>query len=140
MNRGRSPEDAGGQTFSFPESIRYPWDMLRIKRVYEERSDTDGLRILIDRLWPRGISKERAGIDLWMKDIAPNDELRRWFGHDPERWDEFRTRYQRELAEKQDLIATLRKMDREGTVTLIYAAKDMDHNNAVVLKEAIETG
>jgi len=114
--------------------------MLRIKRVYEERSDADGRRILVDRIWPRGISKERAGIDLWMKDIAPSDELRRWFGHDPERWDEFRTRYKRELAEKLDLISALKKMDREGTVTLIYAAKDTDHNNAVVLKEAIETG
>ena len=114
--------------------------MLNIKRVYEERSDTDGLRILVDRLWPRGISKERAGIDLWMKDIAPSDELRRWFGHDPSRWEEFKTRYLRELAEKQDLLATFRKMDREGTVTLIYAAKDVHHNNAVVLQEAIETG
>ncbi len=114
--------------------------MLRIKRVYEERSDTDGRRILVDRLWPRGISKERAGIDLWMKDIAPSDGLRRWFGHDPSRWEEFKTRYLGELEEKQDLLADLRKMDREGTVTLIYAAKDMDHNNAVVLKEVIETG
>ena len=114
--------------------------MLGIKRVYEERSDTDGRRILVDRLWPRGISKERAGIDLWMKDIAPSDELRRWFGHDPERWEEFKTRYLRELAEKQDLLASFRKMDREGTVTLIYAAKDVHHNNAVVLQEAIETG
>jgi uncharacterized protein YeaO (DUF488 family) len=112
--------------------------MLRIKRVYEERSDTDGRRILVDRLWPRGISKERAGIDLWMKDIAPSDGLRRWFGHEPTRWEEFKTRYLGELAEKQDLIATLRKLDHEGTVTLVYAAKDVDRNNAVVLQEAIE--
>jgi uncharacterized protein YeaO (DUF488 family) len=125
-----------------PFSFRYPSDirrnMLRIKRVYEERSDTDGRRILVDRLWPRGISKERAGIDLWMKDIAPSDGLRRWFGHEPTRWEEFKTRYLGELAEKQDLIATLRKLDHEGTVTLVYAAKDVNHNNAVVLQEAIE--
>jgi len=114
--------------------------MVQIKRIYEERSDTDGRRILVDRLWPRGISKERAAIDLWMKDIAPSVELRRWFGHDPSRWEEFRARYRRELAEKENLLSTLREMERGGTVTLIYAAKDMDHNNAVVLKEAIETG
>jgi uncharacterized protein YeaO (DUF488 family) len=114
--------------------------MLQIKRVYEERSDSDGRRILVDRLWPRGVSRERAGIDQWMKDLAPSDQLRRWFGHDPSRWEEFRARYLRELAEKEDLISTLREMNREGTVTLIYAAKDPHHNNAEVLKEVIEQG
>jgi uncharacterized protein YeaO (DUF488 family) len=114
--------------------------MLQIKRVYEERSDSDGRRILVDRLWPRGVSRERAGIDGWMKELAPSDELRRWFGHDPSRWEEFRTRYRRELAEKEDLISTLREMGRKETVTLIYAAKDTRHNNAEVLKDVIEQG
>lgn len=114
--------------------------MLQVKRVYEERSGSDGVRILVDRLWPRGISKEKAGIDLWMKELAPSDELRRWFGHDPSRWEEFKTRYRKELAEKVKLISILRDMDRKGTVTLIYAAKDIHHNNAEVLKEVIERG
>ena len=114
--------------------------MLQVKRVYEERSGSDGVRILVDRLWPRGISKEKAGIDLWMKELAPSDELRRWFGHDPSRWEEFKTRYRKELAEKVKLISILRDMDRKGTVRLIYAAKDIHHNNAEVLKEVIERG
>jgi uncharacterized protein YeaO (DUF488 family) len=114
--------------------------MLQIKRVYEEGSGNDGRRILVDRLWPRGISKEKAGIDLWMKELAPSDKLRRWYGHDPSRWEEFRARYLKELEVKEDLISQLREMNREGMVTLIYAAKDIHHNNAAVLKEVIEQG
>jgi uncharacterized protein YeaO (DUF488 family) len=91
----------------------------------------------VDRLWPRGRKKEDARIDLWLKDIAPSDGLRKWFGHDPERWQEFRRRYRKELGEKADLVRELSKEARKGTVTLLYSAKDTEHNNAVVLKEVI---
>jgi uncharacterized protein YeaO (DUF488 family) len=112
-------------------------NMLKVKRVYDPRSEEDGTRVLVDRLWPRGVSKERAGIDLWMKEIAPSDELRRWFGHEPSRWEEFRARYRKELAAKKDLLGSLRKMSLDGTVTLVYAAKDPAHNNAVVVEEMV---
>ncbi len=108
---------------------------IRIKRVYEKPDKDDGIRILVDRLWPRGLTKEKAGIDLWLKDIAPSAELRKWFGHDPEKWDEFRKRYRNELEEDQDQVALLKDQIRKGMVTLVFGAKDEEHNQAVVLKE-----
>lgn len=114
--------------------------MIRIKRIYEEFSEDDGLRILIDRLWPRGISKERAKISRWEKDLAPSNELRHWFGHDPAKWGEFQERYRAELVNKGEELARIRQEANEGVVTLLYAAKDEEHNNAVALKRYIEEG
>lgn len=111
---------------------------LRIRRIYEEALEDDGCRILVDRLWPRGISREKAHIDLWAKEMAPSTELRKWFHHEPERYPEFRSRYLDELSCNGD-AAAFRKMVlekvKEGNVTLLYSAKDEEHNNAVVLKE-----
>lgn len=112
--------------------------MIRIKRIYDLSSADDGKRILVDRLWPRGIRKEDAKIDEWLKDIAPSDELRKWFSHDPSKWQEFKTKYRQELKGKTELIEIIRKEAKRGTVTLLFAAKDMEHNNACVLKEIIE--
>lgn len=114
--------------------------MLKIKRVYDPASKDDGKRILVDRLWPRGINKEKAKIDEWLKDIAPSDELRKWFSHEPSKWQEFRKRYKKELEERGELLERLRVEAKKGNITLLYAAKDREHNNAVVLKEVIESG
>ncbi len=113
--------------------------MVKTKRVYDPPSPEDGKRILIDRLWPRGIKKEDARIDEWLRDIAPSTELRKWFSHDPAKWQEFRRRYKRELETKEDLLRSLKADARKGTVTLLFAAKDTVHVNAQVLKEMIET-
>ncbi|MEJ0067017.1 MAG: DUF488 domain-containing protein [Caulobacteraceae bacterium] len=107
-----------------------------IKRIYEPPSPADGRRILVDRLWPRGVSKARARLDAWMKDIGPSDELRRWFDHQPERWAEFRRRYIDELTSNAALVA-LRDAAAAGPVTLLYAARDTAHNEAVVLAEQL---
>lgn len=107
-----------------------------IKRVYDTPESEDGKRVLIDRLWPRGITKEEARIDLWLKDIAPSNELRKWFGHDPDKWPEFQKRYQKELKDNTPLTE-LKKLCRKGKVTLLYAAKDKNHNNAVVLRNIL---
>ena len=114
--------------------------MIRIKRIYEEASEDDGLRVLVDRLWPRGLSKEKAKIDQWEKELAPTTELRHWFGHDPAKWEEFLERYRAELAGKEEALSRLRQECDEGVVTLLYAAKDEEHNNAVALKRYIEEG
>ena len=110
-------------------------DHLQVKRVYEKPERTDGTRILVDRLWPRGLSKQAARLTMWLKDIAPSTELRDWFGHDPGRWTEFETRYKAELASNHAAVATLAEYLREGKVTLLYGAKDEAHNNALVLAE-----
>ena len=110
---------------------------IKLKRAYEPPSAGDGTRVLIDRLWPRGISKQKAKLDYWMKDIAPSTELRKWFGHDPKRWDEFRRRYTAELREHPDLIAELRSLARKSPITLVYAAHDESHNDAVVLRDVL---
>lgn len=112
--------------------------MIHTKRIYDEPSEDDGFRVLVDRLWPRGVSKEEAMIDRWEKDLAPTNELRRWFGHDPAKWDEFLRRYRAELEGREELLARLRREASEGTVTLLYAARDEEHNNAVALKRYIE--
>jgi uncharacterized protein YeaO (DUF488 family) len=114
--------------------------MIRLKRAYEEPAKADGERILVERLWPRGLTKARAKIDLWLKDVAPSPELRKWYGHDPARWKEFRQRYLSELKKQDDLIKLLKQKAKEGTVTLIYAARDEEHNSALVLKQFLEKG
>jgi uncharacterized protein YeaO (DUF488 family) len=112
--------------------------MIRIKRVYDSPARDDGFRILVDRLWPRGMSKEKAKVDLWLKEIAPSDDLRRWFAHDPERWQEFRSKYEAELKNKQELLAEIKHMEKEKrTVTILYSTKDEEHNNAVVLSNVL---
>ena len=111
---------------------------IRLKRVYEEPAPDDGRRILVERLWPRGLSKERAAVDLWVKDLAPSPELRRWFNHDPARWDEFQRRYFTELREKEDAVEELRRKCRSETVTFVYAAHDEEHNSARLLKDHLE--
>lgn len=110
---------------------------VRIKRAYDPASSTDGTRILVDRLWPRGLKKADAGISQWMKEVAPSTELRKWFGHDPERWEEFRRRYKAELAEKRELVGELRTLATKGPLTLVYSAHDEAHNQAVVLRETL---
>lgn len=112
--------------------------MIRLKRAYEAPSERDGLRILVERLWPRGVSKKQAAIDLWLKDLAPSTALRKWFGHDPEKWPEFRKRYRAELQGVGDLLTLLKQRTTEGPVTFVYAARDEEHNSAVVLKEFLE--
>jgi len=112
--------------------------MIRLKRAYDEPSRQDGLRILVERLWPRGVSKEDAAVDLWLKDLAPSTELRKWFGHDPDKWNEFRKRYQSELKERGDLLTLLKHRTTEGNVTFVYASRDEEHNSAVALKEYLE--
>ena len=112
--------------------------MVRIKRVYDPAAPGDGKRILVDRLWPRGIKKEDAGIDEWLKDIAPSTELREWFSHDPAKWEEFKRRYKKELEDKKDLVSALRAEAGKGTVTLLFAAKDTEHVNAAALKEVLD--
>lgn len=112
--------------------------MVRIKRMYDPPEPGDGRRLLTDRLWPRGMTKEAARIDDWIKELAPSTELRTWFGHDPAKWDEFKARYKEELQAKADLLAKLRAEAKKGTITLLFAARDTEHNNAVVLKEMLE--
>lgn len=112
--------------------------MIRLKRVYEKSSKDDGFRVLVDRLWPRGLTKERAAIDLWLKELAPSTELRKWFGHDPNKWKKFQTRYRKELRHKKPLLNELRKRAANHTVTLIYAARDEEHNEAIVLKKILD--
>jgi uncharacterized protein YeaO (DUF488 family) len=111
---------------------------IKIKRAYEQPHKDDGLRILVDRLGPRGLTKEKASVDLWLKEIAPSTELRKWFAHDPDKWKSFRGRYETELSHNQDLIKVLKQKAREGTITLIYGARDEKHNEALVLKHFLE--
>jgi uncharacterized protein YeaO (DUF488 family) len=112
--------------------------MFKIKRAYQSYDNEDGFRVLVDKLWPRGVSKEKLQLDLWMKEIAPSTELRKWFGHDPGRWNEFKKRYQDELKEKKELIKQLNTLEKiHKTVTLVYSARDEKHNNAVVLRDLL---
>ena len=112
--------------------------MIQLKRVYEEPSPQDGLRILVDRLWPRGLTKARAAVDLWLKDVAPSTELRKWFGHDPDKWKQFQVRYRKELRENKDALELLKERSKKRTVTLVYGARDEEHNEALVLKKILE--
>lgn len=111
---------------------------VRTKRVYEPASADDGYRVLVDRLWPRGITKKAASVDEWARGVAPSQELRRWFAHKPERFEEFRRRYREELREREDELEALRRRGRKSTVTLLFGARDTEHNNAVVLAEVLE--
>ena len=113
---------------------------VRLKRAYEPAIAADGYRVLIDRLWPRGVSRERAKLDSWQKDLAPSTELRQWFGHNPSRFEEFRRRYIDELGDQRARLTALRKRAREGTLTLVYAAHDSEHNDAVVLAQVLRRG
>ncbi|ULA63311.1 MAG: hypothetical protein LZF86_110006 [Nitrospira sp.] len=110
---------------------------ISIKRIYEPAAKSDGFRVLVDRLWPRGVAKATAHIDLWLKEIAPSTELRQWFNHDPAKWDEFRRRYQTELKEKTTALATITEQAKTHPVTLLYGAKDEQHNEAVVLMDVL---
>ena len=112
--------------------------MITLKRVYEPVSTEDGTRFLVERLWPRGVRKDALALDAWLKDVAPSTELRRWFGHDPDRWQEFRRRYAAELDAQPDAWAPILQADRSGTVTLLYSSHDTEHNNAVALKAYLE--
>jgi uncharacterized protein YeaO (DUF488 family) len=113
---------------------------IRLKRAYEPAEPGDGYRVLVDRLWPRGLSRERARIDAWERELAPSTALRQWFGHEPSRFPEFRRRYRAELGDRRRVLTGLRRRAREGTLTLVYAAKDTEHNDAVVLAEALRRG
>jgi uncharacterized protein YeaO (DUF488 family) len=110
---------------------------IRIKRVYEGPDGEDGTRILVDRLWPRGLTKEKAKVDLWLKDVAPSTELRKWFAHDPAKWAEFRSRYLEELEGNKEQLSLLRQEAAKGAVTLVYGAKDQQHNEAVILQRLL---
>jgi uncharacterized protein YeaO (DUF488 family) len=115
--------------------------MIVVKRVYDPPAQADGFRVLVDRLWPRGLSRERARVDLWLREIAPSEGLRRWFAHDPTRWEEFRRRYREELKDRGELLRRLKGLEAEhGVLTLLYAARDREHNNAIVLREVLAEG
>ncbi len=113
---------------------------VRLKRAYEPAASADGYRVLIDRLWPRGVSRERARLDVWEKDLSPSTELRQWFGHDPSRFEEFRRRYIEELSGQRARLTALRRRARDGTLTLVYSAHDTEHNDAVILSEVLRRG
>ncbi len=112
---------------------------IQIKRVYEEPEAKDGTRILVDRLWPRGLTKEKAKVSLWLKDVAPSTELRKWFAHDPSKWTDFEVRYREELKQNKEPLALLKQEAAKGTVTLVYGARDELHNEAVVLQKVLES-
>ncbi|MGI0086423.1 MAG: DUF488 domain-containing protein [Nitrosotalea sp.] len=113
--------------------------MIKIKRIYDNPSSSDGFRILVDGLWPRGLSKDEAGIDLWLKEIAPSGKLRKWFSHDPKKWQDFKSRYKGELKQKTEFIKEIKKIEKEKKiVTLLYSARDEEHNNVMVLSEILK--
>ena len=114
--------------------------MIKLKRAYEQASNDDGLRVLVERLWPRGISKQKGQIKLWLKALSPSPELRKWYGHDPAKWPQFRKRYWKELQNQSDLLALLKHVAQQQTVTFVYAASDKDRNSALALKELLERG
>jgi len=112
--------------------------MISIKRVYEPKSAGDGCRVLVDRLWPRGVNKQKAALDLWMKDIGPSTELRQWFGHDPAKWAGFQKKYREELKGKNEMLDELRNLAKDnGQLTLLYGARDQEHNEAVIIAELL---
>jgi uncharacterized protein YeaO (DUF488 family) len=112
--------------------------VIRLKRAYEPAASDDGQRFLVDRVWPRGVSKDELDIDGWSKEVAPSTELRKWFGHDPARWNEFRRRYREELLAHKEALEPLLQAARRGTLTLVYGARDTEHNQAVVLKQLLD--
>jgi len=113
--------------------------MIKVKRVYEPASGVDGFRILVDRLWPRALSRDKAQADLWLKEISPSHKLRKWYAHDPQRWQGFKKEYRKELTAKKELVRQIKRAEKEnGVVTLLFAAKDAKRNNAVLLKEFVQ--
>lgn len=118
-----------------PRGARRP---IKLKRVYESPEPADGLRVLVDRLWPRGLSRRRAAADLWLREVAPSNALRRWFGHDPGRWKQFRQKYRAELAQQPNVLHTLDDLRRRTPITLLFGARDEARNNAVVLREILD--
>jgi uncharacterized protein YeaO (DUF488 family) len=113
--------------------------LIKVKRVYDLPEEDDCFRILVDRLWPRGLSKQKAKLDFWMKDVAPTNDLRHWYSHEPEKWQEFQKKYKEELKPKQDLLLEIKRLEKEkGTVTLVYSSKESNINNAVALKVLLE--
>jgi len=112
--------------------------MIKVKRIYDPPSPDDGKRILIDRLWPRGMKKEEAHIDQWLKEISPSNELRKWYSHDPAKWPEFKKRYRAEISKEMELLKRIKNEGKKGTVTLLFSTKELELNNAVALKEIIE--
>ena len=114
--------------------------MIQLKRAYEEPSDEDGARILVERLWPRGLTKRKAAVHFWLKDLAPSAELHKWFAHDPAKWKQFERRYWKELRAKKGPVDLLRPKAKDGPVALVYAARDQEHNGALALKEFLERG
>ena len=137
MSGEREHKGAAAQAVRTTGVRAVPRRNLAVKRAYEAAKPEDGQRILVDRLWPRGVTKAQAKPDDWLKDIAPSARLRKWFGHDPARWDEFRRRYREELKQHGPLLRELRRQARKGPITLVYAAKDEAHNEAVVLRNVI---
>jgi uncharacterized protein YeaO (DUF488 family) len=113
--------------------------MIELKRAYEKPSLNDGFRVLVERLWPRGLSKENAQLDLWLKDVSPSPELRRWYGHDPAKWTEFQKRYRAELKERKEDLSFLKEKSTGETVTLVYATRDQEHNSALILKKVLDS-
>ncbi|WP_258870862.1 MULTISPECIES: DUF488 domain-containing protein [unclassified Wenzhouxiangella] len=113
---------------------------IRLRRIYDEPGETEGTRVLVDRIWPRGISKDQAGLDYWFKELAPSTELRKWFGHDPKLWAAFKQKYRKELEgdDQRDKLKELAELAASGPVTLLFGAKDPEHNQAVVLREILE--
>jgi uncharacterized protein YeaO (DUF488 family) len=115
--------------------------MIKVKRIYQQADKEDGFRILVDRLWPRGVSKDKAKIDLWLKEVAPSDDLCNWFSHDPTKWEDFKKKYASELRGKTELTRKIRQAEKDhGTVTLLYSAKDQEHNQAVALNDFLKNG
>ncbi len=131
-----APRSARSASASAPRRRSRALD-LRLKRVYEPAAADDGIRILVDRLWPRGLTKAEAAVDRWLRDLAPSTELRRWFGHDPARWEKFQRDYAEELKGRQDLLDSVRSLARRGRVTLLFAARDERHNDAVALRQIL---
>jgi uncharacterized protein YeaO (DUF488 family) len=131
----------GSQTAPFTLDLEWFREdaVLKIKRIYELTEKDDGFRVLVDRLWPRGVTKERAHTDLWLKEIAPSDALRKWFGHDPKKWSPFAAKYEKELAAHKDLVRQIKQIEKDqGTVTLLYSAHDPEHNQAVALRQYLK--
>ncbi len=118
----------------------FPASHVRLKRAYESADADDGIRVLVDRLWPRGVSKEKADVAEWLKELGPSTELRKWFGHDPERWPEFQRRYKEELQARGEELDRLRELAKKETITLVYGAHDEEHNQAVVLRDVLIHG
>jgi uncharacterized protein YeaO (DUF488 family) len=113
--------------------------MIKLKRAYEDPSSDDGMRILVDRLWPRGLAKANAALELWLKEVAPSPGLRKWFGHEPTKWERFQKKYWKELEAKDEAVQLLKDMGKKGTITLVYAARDVEHNHALALKQFLES-